>query len=236
MQPALAHSKKQLMTSLKIVYVEDQEVTRLGTLPFLKKISDNVTIFEAATYAELLKFECIANDIKLIILDLSLPDIEGTIPIDIIQQKFRNIPLVVFSASDDFNLIMQAIDDGIDGFITKRTPAKTIEHILKLVLAGEKYFPSHIVNKLASRDHRNYAEKSNSNPELSGQQFRKDLTPRQYEVLHLISLGLTNKQIAKNLEISPGTAKNHVAEVLRILKFQNRREAIYEVLSNNTNR
>jgi len=224
------------MKSLKIVHVEEQEVTRLGTLPYLKKIADSVTVLEATTYAELLKFEQIANEIDLIILDTSLPDIQGPIPIDLIQKKFANIPIVIFSASEDFNFIMQAYDNGVDGFITKRTPAKTIEHILKLILAGEKYYPSHIVNKFTPRNQEKPHEKYGTNASLASQSFQNELTPRQYEVLHLVSLGLTNKQIAKNLEISPGTAKNHVAEVLRILKFQNRREAIYEVLSSSNNR
>lgn len=230
--PTLAHC-------LKIIYVEDHEITRLGVLPLLRMLCENVHIYEASSYAELCNLESQADDIGLIVLDLSLPDIKEEVAILEVKDIFKHTPLVILSTIQSHDRVLRSIDQGADGFIEKDIPARAIVHALRLILSGVKYFPylwSYTNMAISGRQDisKSFASGKAKNNDESIENYAKysqALTHRQTEVLQLISRGLTNKQIARTLNISPGTVKNHVAEVLRILNFQNRREAIYEMLS-----
>lgn len=230
---------KNLAHSLKIVYVEGQEITRLGVMPLLRMLCENVCIYEASSYAELCNFESQVDDIGLVVLDLSLPDISEDVAIIKVKDIFKHSSLVVLSSIKSCDRVLRSIDQGADGFIEKDVPAKAIVHALRLILSGVKYFPyswsftnATIDGELGRSNSISSVKENNHDESMENYaKYSQALTHRQTEVLQLVSRGLTNKQIARKLNISPGTVKNHVAEVLRILNFQNRREAIYEMRS-----
>lgn len=235
----------------KILYVEDHEVTRLGTRQVLQQLDPAIEIVEASSLGQLKALEDVCQNADLMLLDLGLPDVRGAVHIPQVRHVFPATPIVVLSGNDDPNVAIDAMQSGVAGFILKNSGAATILYALKLILAGEVFFPRHIMDHV--RHVQLTAPEPSPNTSLledckgttlpleedettaydDAAPFENTirLTRRQREVMRLVALGLANKDIARSLSISLGTAKNHVAEVLRILNCSNRRELIYKVLA-----
>lgn len=241
----VADSSKPGTRTVRFIYVEDHEVTRLGALHVLKSVAPNVEVIEISRFKELEELAQRGVDADLLILDLFLPDVDGMVHLGSVQALYPEIPIVVFSGYDDPQVIMRLIFGGVAGVILKQSPTRTIIKALQLVLDGEVYFPRQFISqyvdspdapprsitKLPVR-----VERPSGTSDLAalreGAPPRK-LTPRQQEILALVAMGKSNKEIAKQLDISSGTVKNHVAELLRILGFNNRRDAMRKVGADN---
>lgn len=232
----------------RIVYVEDHEVTRLGMRQVLQELHPSVDILEASSFSQLSSLESTCQDADIILLDLGLPDVSGPVSISRVRKMFPASAIVILSGNDDPNVAFEAMHQGVAGFIRKTAGAATILHGLRLILSGEILFPRHALNQMGyipnlaetrslyneNNIDRDITTRRNSElGDISDASFDecKQLTKRQNEVMRLVALGLGNKDIARSLCISIGTAKNHVAEVLRILNCSNRRELIYKVLA-----
>lgn len=145
----------------------------------------------------------------LILLDLNLPGAVGLSCLHALRRLAPTTPIVVVSAVDDPKVMQGAIMSGASAFIPKSAPSLVLINALKVILAGGTYMPTGIVAALR-------------NAEAAG---HSDLTLRQRRVLELLSTGLSNKRIARELEISEITVKAHVSAIFRKLGVTNRMQA-----------
>jgi len=130
------------------------------------------------------------------------------------RAAFPDIPVVVLSASEQTENIQKLLAAGALGYLTKSSPSDVILSALRLVLAGGVYVPPSILDR------------SDGQPDLPEPLRNAALTSRQIDVLRELAKGLSNKQIAKSLEVTEGTVKIHLAAIFRILKVNNRTEAV----------
>lgn len=225
---------------LRIIYVEDHEVTRVGTIQLLKRIAPEVFIQEAQFFSQLVELSKHEHDYDLLLLDLSLPDVAGVVQVSTVKDLFPDIPIVVFSAFEDSRLVMSAMKAGASGFLLKKSPSRTIIQAIQLILDGEMFFPRQLIAELSGAAVDALSMSPSPAPrEMPSTPWIKvedalsipELTPRQLDVLRLVAKGLSNKEIARALGISVGTTKNHVAEILRLMGCTNRRDAICKVLN-----
>lgn len=234
--------------TLRIIYVEDHEVTRVGTAQILKTLATNVEILEAENFRQLSEASSVAAHFDLLLLDISLPDVNGTVEISAVKALYPYVPIVIFSAHDDPELMMLSFKAGASGFVLKQSSSKTILQAIQLVLDGEMFFPRQIMAhltrsssaeqvlprrplNLGADERLELVAAQSLEGEVHGNSHSLPiLTPRQLDVLKLVAQGLSNKEIARKLQISVGTTKNHVAEILRLLDCSNRRAAICRVL------
>lgn len=151
-----------------------------------------------------------AQRFNLVLLDLNLPGAVGLSCLHALKKLATDTPIVVVSAVGDPKIMQDTVMAGASAFIPKSAPGQVLIHALKVIIAGGTYMPTGVVAALRN------AEQS----PLNG-----DLTLRQRRVLELLATGLSNKRIARELEISEITVKAHVSAIFRKLGVTNRTQA-----------
>lgn len=153
---------------------------------------------------------------RLVLLDLR---VEGGF--ELLQQIHRDhllLPVVVISGSDDAEDALRALGAGAMGYVPERSDLHTLVQALQLVLAGGTYVPP-LKPRVQEAPPAAAAAPLPQWAELP-------LTPRQKHVLHLLTQGLSNKLIARELGVSVDTVKDHVAAVLKALGVASRTQAV----------
>lgn len=162
------------------------------------------------------------SDLDMILLDLNMPGMNGLNGLITLRNSAPTIPVVIVSAEEDKQIVLQAITYGAVGFITKSLSRDEMAGALKQVLAGQVYLPSNIIRaNPAETPQRRRQEENQLAPEVLS-----SLTRRQLLVLERMAKGEANKQIAYNLNIAETTVKAHVSAILRKLGVHNRIQAI----------
>lgn len=157
--------------------------------------------------------------LDLLMLDLHIPGEDARGNLAAARAACPDTPIMVFSGSDDAHNLRLALEMDVAGFLPKSSSPEVVEAALRLVLAGGRYLPD-AVRLLALGEAP--AESFHGHGSADGHA----LTVRQRHVLQLLAQGSPNKQIARELGISPATVKAHVAQVLAALGAGNRTEAV----------
>jgi DNA-binding NarL/FixJ family response regulator len=162
----------------------------------------------------------------LVLLDLDLPGCAGIESL----RRFRSLcpaaPVVVLSANDSRATILAAFKAGAVGYLPKTLTRKAMIAALHVIAAGSFFVPYEALgDELPAPDS---APKANGSIGVNGSTgaAQLGLTHRQYEVLQLIQRGYNNRKIARHLEISEGTVKQHVHAMFSTLGVSSRTEAI----------
>ncbi len=164
------------------------------------------TISEASSVASACSaIEQHHQDINLVLLDHGLPDGKGIDLLEKTQCHHPHLKMVILSGHEDPHLMEESLRLGAVGFIPKRTEISVLLSAIQLVLAGGIYIPIDLLPFLPREGIRKFEVTMEKGP----------LTQRQIEVLGLIRIGLSNKEIARQLNISEATVKAHVTMVLR---------------------
>lgn len=152
---------------------------------------------------------------RLVLLDLQVAG--GFELLQQIHGEHLMLPVVVISGSDETEPALQALGAGAMGYVPQRSDLDTLVQALKLVLAGGTYVPP--LQPLTS-------EPVAATPAAQQAWAELPLTPRQKGVLDLLARGLSNKEIARELNIGVDTVKDHVAAVLKALGASSRTQAV----------
>ncbi|MDD2058289.1 response regulator transcription factor [Pseudomonas sp. GD03860] len=161
------------------------------------------------------------DDLDLILLDLNMPGMHGLGGLINLRNEAPTIPVVIVSAEQDKQIVLQAITYGAVGFITKSSPRSQMTEAIERILNGNVYLPPDIIRTQKAGTRRNHNEHPGFAPELL-----QALTRKQLLVLERMTKGESNKQIAYNLDIAETTVKAHVSAILRKLNVHNRVQAI----------
>lgn len=161
------------------------------------------------------------DDLDLILLDLNMPGMHGLNGLINLRNEAPTIPVVIVSAEQDKQIVLQAITYGAVGFITKSSPRAQMTEAITQILNGNVYLPSDIIRSQTTPHRRSNHDSSRFPPELL-----QALTRKQLLVLERMTKGESNKQIAYTLEIAETTVKAHVSAILRKLNVHNRVQAI----------
>lgn len=199
---------------MKVLLADDHPLFREGVKPVLRKLAPDLMLIEAVDYPTAFAAMADAGDVDLALLDLYMPGMSGIEGVTRFRATFPKIPVVVLSASEQVEDIHRLLFAGALGYVTKSSPSEVILSALRLVLAGGVYIPPSLLTQPGNGG----AEHDPARPTA--------LTSRQIEVLRELAKGQSNKQIAKALEVTEGTVKIHLASIFRILKVNNRTEAV----------
>ncbi|WP_151703598.1 response regulator [Nitrincola alkalilacustris] len=162
------------------------------------------------------------DDIDLILLDLNMPGMHGLSGLMSLRNQAPTIPVVIVSAENDKQIVLQAITYGAVGFISKSSSREEMTRALTQILNGSVYLPSEIIRSTRSDPDRSRNQKQTPLPP----ELLESLTRRQLLVLERMAKGESNKQIAYHLSIAETTVKAHVSAILRKLGVHNRVQAI----------
>jgi DNA-binding NarL/FixJ family response regulator len=225
---------------MKVLLVDDHPLILSALRTVIAGLGDDVSVVGAGS-ARAAREALKANaDFDLVLLDLQLGDADGFDLLIEFRAAYPALPVVVVSASDRASDVIRSIDLGAMGFVPKRATNETLFEALHMVMSGGIYVPQMNIGPemAASREREN----SPRNPlgaigtAASGGGFQTQpslaslgLTPRQTDVLALLLQGNPNKLIARELNLSVETVKDHVAAVLRALNVSSRTQAVLAV-------
>ena len=160
--------------------------------------------------------------LDLLLLDLSLPDADGLEGLKTLRETFPGLPVAIVSAHQERQLVLDAITLGAVGYIPKSTPREQLLAALQQILQGQLDLPADIMRRPPPRAIPAAAgEDSEDKPSRLPR-----LTDKQLDVLGCMSQGMSNKQIARELDIAETTVKTHVSAILRKLGATSRVHAI----------
>jgi len=215
---------------MRILIADDHRLIVEGVKLKLAELGPNTEFAEAMDVDELrhLIHGDHAESLDLALVDLAMPGGHGTSHLAEIIETLPRLRVIVLSGSEDPALMKELLAMGAHGFIPKAYSPEVMLSAVRLVLSGGTYVPpmmleeNHVATLAPSSIGGTLAEASRSLEE----RLRKLLTERQIDVLRLLSQGKPNKLIARDLGISEGTVKIHLAAIFRALNVRNRVEAV----------
>ncbi|PIB24611.1 DNA-binding response regulator [Amylibacter kogurei] len=154
----------------------------------------------------------------IVLLDLSLPDVNGLDGLMRIRARNEKLIIVVVSSMSDNQMIRSTIAAGANGFIPKHSPKEVFKQAFETLRSGKTYLPPEFVESPN-------AETDKDSPQIVIDRLAT-LTRQQGRILRLMSDGKLNKQIAYELSIAEATVKAHITAILRKLNAQNRTQAV----------
>ncbi|MCK4864761.1 MAG: response regulator transcription factor [Gammaproteobacteria bacterium] len=201
---------------MNILVVDDHKLFLDGFCLLLNKLNHNVSIRAFESGERALTAYNNSSDWDLIILDITLPDIDGLEVLKMIRKQGGLTPVVFVSATENVYKIACTYFHGANGFIPKACDTQVMLSALQLVIDGEIYFYPDL--KVAINLQLNELSK---NHDVSDK-----LTNRQFEVLKIMAKGASNKEIAETLFISEPTVKSHISIIYQLFDVNKRVECI----------
>ncbi len=201
--------------SLSIAIVEDLDAVRNGLKEFISLNTDFIVV-GAYKNGE----EALANlplvEADIVIMDINLPGMNGIECIRQVKDKSPSTQFMMFTVYENDEKVLEALKAGASGYLLKNTGLLQIAESVKELHDGGSPMSANIARKLVNL----FRDKSK---EASPTDV---LTNRENEILLLLSKGLLYKEIADQLQITPGTVRQHIHKIYEKLHVQNRTEAI----------
>ncbi|MGM0546378.1 MAG: response regulator [Bacteroidota bacterium] len=210
------------MAAISVLIADDHEIVRFGISTFLSS-SDDIEIVGEASSGE----ECIALFKKthpdICILDIDMPDKDGIETTEAIRKLNTGTKILILSMYINKEILRNALQADINGYLLKNTEKADILHGIRAIMKGQQVFSDPISNLM---------KKSflNSKNDLSINDH--SITDREQEILQLIVDGLTSKEIAEKLYISPRTVDTHRANLMEKLDLSNIAELVRYAIQN----
>jgi len=203
---------------IRVLVVEDHTLFRKGIVSLLANEHDFDVVGEAANGREAIER---ARELRpdVILMDISMPEMDGLEATRQIKTEVPSARIVILTISEDDRNLFEAIKSGAQGYVLKKIEPRALFGNLRGVVRGE----ASISRTMATKILKEFARQTRPVAQLPGPDT--SLTPREKEVLELVTLGRTNKEIAVALNIAENTAKNHLKSILEKLHLENRVQA-----------
>ena len=167
----------------------------------------------------------------LILMDVRMPVMDGLAAAKEVKQRYPEISVMMLTMHENPDYLLEALKAGAAGYVLKDAPREEIIEAVRRVRNGESpldpELAARLLRRLASEGE---MHRGTGSPHEAAAYAVEPLTPRELEVLGLMKLGRTNRQIAGDLVISLGTAKNHVEHIISKLGVSDRTRAVVQAL------
>ena len=200
-------------SEIKLLIADDHEVCRAGVKGLLADTGITV-VAEAATGKAAVKL-ALEHGVDVVLMDVCMPEGDGLTALGRIKLDKPDLPIVMLSAFDNPVYVARAVALGASGFLRKSCTRDELVNAITKAAAGENAF---------TRDELRRVTSAMATPRISGD-IDVSLTQREVEVLRQMAKGLTNKDIAKALDISYETVKDHVRHIFPKIGLTDRTQA-----------
>lgn len=197
------------MSKIKVLIVDDYDMVRRGLVVLLENFDELALIGEARDGQAAFNM-CRRARPDVILMDIVMPVMDGITAIRRIRQVYPEIQIIALTSFEDEVNVRKAIQAGAISYLMKNVSGVELVDAIQKAHNGQSTLASAAVQALMH---------------AKTESFGADLTEREREVLALVAEGLTNREIAQRLEISPSTVKEHVSNILDKLDVANRTEA-----------
>lgn len=193
--------------TVRVLVADDHTALRMGMAAIVQSVPEFELAGEAVDGLDAIaQYERLRPDVMT--LDLRMPGMDGLQVVERILGEHPAARILVMTVFDHEEDVARSVRSGAMGYILKAAPRDQIVEAIARVARGERWFPDFVAVRLATR-------------------LRADhLTPREQQVLELLRVGISNKEIARRLGLTESTVKSHVKEVLNKLGALSRTEAV----------
>jgi DNA-binding NarL/FixJ family response regulator len=211
---------------LKILIADDHALLRQGMRQLLGDEHPEYEFAEADGLDATLD-ALAAGGADLLLIDLGMPGMTGAESLRALREAHPATRVAVITGSDDRGTILECLGAGVHGYILKSSPVDEIQRAISTILAGGVYVAPSVAQLDPAPAHPPAAV--NTEALAGATETHADIprfTHRQLDVLRLLAEGRSTKDIARTLELGPGTVKIHLAAIFRALNAHNRTEAV----------
>jgi len=205
---------------IKIIIADDHPIVRAGMKQIISEASDLVVADEAGDGHKLLS-KTRAADFDVVILDISMPHIDG---LDVLKQlkiEKPKLPVIVLSIHPEDQYALRVLKAGASGYVTKASAPDELINAIRKVYRGGKYISPAIAEKLAFQLDANFEEMPH-----------EVLSDREYQVLCMLASGKTVTEMAEELALSVKTISTYRARILEKMDMKNNAELIHYAIQN----
>ncbi|MGH3379198.1 MAG: response regulator [Actinoallomurus sp.] len=201
--------------TVRVVVADDQTLLRAGLRGIVDTAPDLTVVGEAATGREAVGLVRERRP-DVVLMDIRMPDMDGLEATRLVTGS-SDVKVLILTTFDLDEYVYAALRGGASGFLLKDTPPGDLLSAIRVVAAGDALLAPGITKRLIKE----FATRP-SPPVPLGGRFPRTITEREREVLVLVAMGLSNREIAEHLHIGPGTAKTHVGHLLAKLDARDR--------------
>lgn len=208
---------------IQVLLVDDQYLVREG-ISSLLELEEDVDVVGMATNGKDAVEKALNLKPSIILMDVRMPEMNGVEATAKIRQALPTCQVIMLTTFDDEEFIVQSLLAGACGYLMKDIPLPDLAQAIKLAHAGVFQLAPKVAGKLIG------SLQTKQNSATAEPPIDTPLTTRELEVLKLLAKGNTNKEIAKAFNLSEGTIKNHVSNILMRLELRDRTQAaVYAV-------
>lgn len=194
---------------IRVLVADDHSVVRQGIRHVLEGAEEFTIVAEAENGNEVAELVAQSKP-DVVVLDISMPGLSGIEVTAVLRKRFPKCRVLILSMYDNQEYVLEAVRSGAHGYLLKDTAADDLATAIRSIHSGEAFYSPPIAAKLAAAVKGDFSDKADTG-ELAS------LTTREREVLRGIARGLTNKDIATQLGISPRTVETHRESLMRKL-------------------
>lgn len=204
----------EVIMMIKVLFVDDHEMVRIGVSAYLSAQSDIEVIGEADNG---LKAVELAMELRpdIILMDLVMPEMDGIEATKRIIEKWPEAKIIIVTSFLDDEKVYPALEAGATSYMLKTSKASEIARAVRSTFQGQSVLEPEVTGKMMEKLRR---------PKIT--ELHDQLTNREMEILLLMTQGKTNQEIADELYIALKTAKVHVSNILSKLAVQDRTQAV----------
>lgn len=207
---------------IRILVVDDHPMFREGVSRSLSEHADLLVCGEGASAESAIQLD---RDMKpdVILLDLSMPG-GGQNALRAILQQSPEARIIVLTASEADDDVLQALRAGARGYVLKGVGASTLIEVVRGAVAGKSYVSPSLAARILAELRTSGPRTSDTTADTKEDPL-SSLTRREEEILKLVADGNSNKEVARQIDLQEKTIKHHMTRILQKLKVRNRTEA-----------
>ena len=211
----------------RVAIVDDHQLVREGLRDLLEDAPDIEVVGEAVNGHEALLL-CSRLHPDLVLMDVRMPEMDGLAATREIKQRYPEISVMMVTMHENPDYLLEALKSGAAGYVLKDGLRQEVVTAVRRVREGESSLDPELAARLLRRLATEGEGRREAHPADGG--LADTLTPRELEVLGLVQLGRSNREVAEVLFISRGTVKRHIENIMAKLGVSDRTQAVVRAL------